>query len=108
MQENCTDITWYNATVGFPQHNLDMLTGAGQWAGLAAQITYNPAVYAQIPAMAFKGWKALPNKGAGEQLRFFEEPQNLILSLLTTCYHLRGCILGGCGHSYASHKTIGL
>ena len=48
MQENCKNTTLSNATAGFPQHNLDMLTGAGQYACLAAQITYDPAVYAQL------------------------------------------------------------
>ena len=32
MQENCKNTTLSNATAGFPQHNLDMLTGAGQYA----------------------------------------------------------------------------
>ena len=67
-KENCTDTTWHNTAVGFPQCNLDMLTGAGQYVGLAAQITYDPTVYAQIAVAAIKVWKALPNKGAGEQL----------------------------------------
>lgn len=60
--------TWHNAAAGFPQRNLDMLTGAGQYVGLATQINYDPAVYAQIAAVAIKAWKALPNKGAREQL----------------------------------------
>lgn len=47
-------------------HNLDVLTGAEQHEGLAAQIAFDPAVYAQIAAVEM--WKVLPNKGAGEQL----------------------------------------
>ena len=35
MQENCKKTTRNNAIAGFPQHNLDMLTGKGQYAGLA-------------------------------------------------------------------------
>lgn len=46
--------TQNNAIVDFPQQNLDMLTGKGQYAGLAAQITYDPAIYAQIAAAAIK------------------------------------------------------
>ena len=45
-----------------------MLTGDGQYAGLAAQTVYDPAIYAQIAAVAIKVWKTLPNKGASEQL----------------------------------------
>ena len=85
MHENCTNTSLHNTIVGFPQCNLDMLTGAGQYAGLAAQIAYGPAVYAQIAAAAGKAWKTLPNKGAGEQQknRFFKGLHNLISSLLT-------------------------
>ena len=57
-----------NATAGFPQHNLDVLTGAGQSAGLAAQVAYGPTVYSQTAAMDIKAWKTLPNNGAGEEL----------------------------------------
>lgn len=59
IQGNCSNTSLHNTTVGFPQCNLDMLTGAGQYAGLAAQITYDPAVCAQIAAVAVKAGKAL-------------------------------------------------
>ena len=68
MQENCKKTTGKNAEEGFPQHNLDMLTGKGQYAGLATQIAYDPVIYAQIAAAAIKAWKTLPNKRAREQL----------------------------------------
>ncbi|KAL6033486.1 hypothetical protein STEG23_016303 [Scotinomys teguina] len=45
-----------------------MLFGQGQYATIAAQINYDPAVYAQIGAAAVRAWKALPNKAAGDQL----------------------------------------
>ena len=41
MEENCADTAWCNAATGFPQCNLDMLTGAGQYVGLAAQVAYD-------------------------------------------------------------------
>lgn len=57
---------------------------------LAAQIAYDPAVYSRIAATAVKIWKALPNKGAGEQLS-----KTLILSLLNLILlQLRGHISG--------------
>ena len=68
MQKNCKKTAQNNAIACFPQHNLDILTGEGHYAGLAAQIAYDPAIYAQIAAVAIKAWKTLPNKGAGEQL----------------------------------------
>lgn len=57
-----------NAEAGFPQNNLDKLMGEGQYAGLEAQIAYDPAIYAQIAAAAIKAWKTLPNKESREQL----------------------------------------
>lgn len=67
-QEQCAQLARLNAQAGFPQRNLEMLTGAGQYAALPAQIQYDPAVYAQISAAAIKAWKALPTKAAGKQL----------------------------------------
>ena len=52
MQENCKKTAWNNVIAGLPQHNLDMLTGKGQYAGLAAQSACDPAIYAQIDVMA--------------------------------------------------------
>lgn len=68
MQENCKKTADKNAEAGFPQNNLDKLTGEGQYASLEAQIAYDPAIYAQIAAAAVKAWKTLPNKGSREQL----------------------------------------
>ncbi|XP_032755597.1 endogenous retrovirus group K member 6 Gag polyprotein-like [Rattus rattus] len=68
FQEQCTQLARLNAQAGFPQRDLEMLTGTGQYATLPAQIQYDPAVYAQISTAAVKAWKALPNKAAGEQL----------------------------------------
>ncbi|KAL6088972.1 hypothetical protein STEG23_021129 [Scotinomys teguina] len=45
-----------------------MLFGQGQYATIATQINYDPAVYAQIGASAVQAWKTLPNKVAGDQL----------------------------------------
>lgn len=50
IQENCTDTAWQNAIAGSAQCNLNMLTSAGEYVGLAAQITYDLTVYAQIAA----------------------------------------------------------
>ena len=42
-----------------------------------------------------KNCKTLPNKGAGEELsKSFKDLQNLILSLLTTCYSWEVAFLG--------------
>lgn len=49
MRDNCKNTTGSHAPVSFPQQTLDLLTGTGQYAGLAAQITYDPAVCAQLP-----------------------------------------------------------
>lgn len=68
FQEQCAQLARTNAQAGFPQRNLEMLTGAGQYAALPAQTQYDPAVYAQISRAAVKAWKALPNKAVGEQL----------------------------------------
>ncbi|KAL6092690.1 hypothetical protein STEG23_012346 [Scotinomys teguina] len=45
-----------------------MLFGQGQNATIAAQINYDPVVYARIGAAAVRAWKALPKKAAGDQL----------------------------------------
>ncbi|KAL6031335.1 hypothetical protein STEG23_011943 [Scotinomys teguina] len=66
--EQCSQTACMNAQAGFPQRTLDMLFGQGQYATIAAQINYDPAVYAQIGAAAVRAWKALPNKAAGDQL----------------------------------------
>lgn len=68
FQEQCAQLARLNAQAGFPQRNVEMLTGTGQYAALPAQNQYDPAVYAQISTAAVKAWKALPNKAAGEQL----------------------------------------
>ena len=54
MQKFYKETTWNNAIAGFPQHNLNMLTAKGQYAGFTAQTAYDPAVYAQIAAVATK------------------------------------------------------
>ena len=54
MQKYYKETVWHNATTGFPQHNLDMLLGEGQYSDPAAQNTYDPAVYAQIAVAAIK------------------------------------------------------
>ena len=92
-QENCADTAWLNAAVGFPQCNFDMSTGAGQYASLAAQITYDPAVYDQIAVAAVKAWKALPNKGAGEQLsKVLQGPSEPYPEFVHRLLQLGGCI----------------
>lgn len=54
MQENCKNTALSDVTTGFPQRNLDMLTGAEWYAGLEAQNAYDPAIYAQIATVAIK------------------------------------------------------
>ena len=87
--QDCAD------AVGFPHHNLGMLTGAGKYMGLATQISYDPAVYPQIaaeqPVMLY-----LTKEQGNSFLRSFEDPQNLILSLLTTCYNWGVAVLELC------------
>lgn len=45
-----------------------MLIRARAYTGNAAEITYDPAVYAQMTMAAICAWKALSNTTAGEQL----------------------------------------
>ena len=61
----CLQMAKLNAQVGQAQYSLDMLTGAGAYAGLANQIVLDPMVYLQMAAAATKAWKALPNKAMG-------------------------------------------
>ncbi|KAL6037286.1 hypothetical protein STEG23_015159 [Scotinomys teguina] len=68
FQELCQQIANQNAATSFLGQNLDMLTGAGQYADLGAQIQYDPEAYAQISVAARRAWKALPNKASGEQV----------------------------------------
>ena len=94
MQKNCINTTLCNVTAGFPQHTFDMLTGAGQSASLAAQIAYDPAVYAQIAAMDVKAWKTLPKEQGSNCLRSLKDFQNLILNLFTAYYSWEVAIWG--------------
>ncbi|KAL6041089.1 hypothetical protein STEG23_008929 [Scotinomys teguina] len=72
-----------------------MLTGAGQYADLAAQIRYDPAVYAQISAVAMRAWKALPNKASGEQLsKVIQGPSDPFSEFLDRLLQLAGKIFG--------------
>ncbi|KAL6080778.1 hypothetical protein STEG23_031714 [Scotinomys teguina] len=66
--EQCSQTAHMNAQGEFPQRTLDMLFGQGQYATIAAQVNYDPAVYAQIGAAAVRAWKALSNKVAGDKL----------------------------------------
>ncbi|KAL6065814.1 hypothetical protein STEG23_019519, partial [Scotinomys teguina] len=72
-----------------------MLFGQGQYATIAAQINYDPAVHAQIGAAVVRAWKALPNKAAGDQLskvvQGFSEPYSEFVSHLI---QLAGKIFG--------------
>ncbi|KAL6062854.1 hypothetical protein STEG23_027490 [Scotinomys teguina] len=87
FREICQQIANQNATAGFPGRNLDMLTGTGKYADLAAQIWYDPTVYAQISATSTRAWKALPNKPRGSnRLKLFKGRQNLFQSLWTAYF----------------------
>lgn len=78
-----------------PQRNLEMLTGAGQYVALPAQIQYDPAVYAQISSAAVKAWKALPNKAAGEQLsKMTQGPSEPFQEFVARLLQLAGKLLG--------------
>ncbi|KAM4798720.1 endogenous retrovirus group K member 5 Gag polyprotein-like [Urocitellus parryii] len=59
-QERCRELAHINQDARFPQRNLEMLTGSGQYASLNQQINYDPGVYAQIATAAIHAWKALP------------------------------------------------
>ncbi|KAL6030583.1 hypothetical protein STEG23_036540 [Scotinomys teguina] len=72
-----------------------MLIGAGQYADLAAQIQYDPAVYAQISAAAMRAWKALPNKASGEQLsKVIQGPSEPFSEFVDHLLQLAGKIFG--------------
>ncbi|KAL6040765.1 hypothetical protein STEG23_017473, partial [Scotinomys teguina] len=95
FQELCQQIANQNAAAGFPGRNLDMLTGTGQYADLAAQIQYDPAVYAQIIAAAMRAWKALPNKASGEQLsKVIQRPSEPFSEFVDRLLQLAGKIFG--------------
>ncbi|KAL6047815.1 hypothetical protein STEG23_034637, partial [Scotinomys teguina] len=72
-----------------------MLTGAGQYADLAAQIRYDPAAYAQISVAATRAWKALPNKASGEQLsKVIQGPSEPFSEFVDRLLQLPGKIFG--------------
>ncbi|KAL6084421.1 hypothetical protein STEG23_030680 [Scotinomys teguina] len=93
--EQCSQTVCMNAQAGFPQRTLDMLLGQGQYATIAAQVNYDPAVYAQIGAAVIPSWKACPNKAAGDQLskvvQVSSEPDSEFVSCLM---QLAGKIFG--------------
>lgn len=95
FHEHCQATAARNAAAGFPQRNLDMLTGAGQYNTLAAQITYDPAVYAQIATAAVRAWKNLPNKGAGDQLsKVMQGPSEPFSEFVDRLLQLAGKLFG--------------
>ncbi|KAL6042718.1 hypothetical protein STEG23_024390 [Scotinomys teguina] len=107
FQELCQQIANHNAAAGFPGRNLDMLTGAGQYADLAAQIRYDPAVYAQISAAAMRAWKALPNKASGEQLsKVIQGPSEPFSEFVDRLLQLAGKIFGNADQAMSIVKQL--
>ncbi|KAL6042717.1 hypothetical protein STEG23_024389, partial [Scotinomys teguina] len=93
--EQCSQTACMNAQAGFPQRTLDMLFGQGQYATIATQINYDPAVYAQIGAAAVRAWKALPNKAAGDQLsKVVQGSSELYSEFVSHLMQLAGKIFG--------------
>lgn len=94
-QELCIQMAQNNAAAGFPDRNLEMLTGTGAYATLGRQILYHPAVYAQISAAAGRAWKALPNKAAGDQLsKILQGPSEPFSEFVDRLLQLVGRIFG--------------
>eukprot|EP00073_Rattus_norvegicus_P055330 XP_017457820.1 PREDICTED: endogenous retrovirus group K member 6 Gag polyprotein-like [Rattus norvegicus] len=94
-QEQCVQLARLNAQAGFPQRNLEMLTGAGQYAALQAQIQYDPAVNAQISTAAVIAWKALPNNADGEQLsKVIQGPSEPFHEFVDRLLQLTGKLFG--------------
>ncbi|KAL6032154.1 hypothetical protein STEG23_025093 [Scotinomys teguina] len=84
-----------------------MLTGAGQYADLAAQIRYDPAVYAQISAVAMRAWKALPNKASGEQLsKVIQGPSDPFSEFVDRLLQLAGKIFGNADQAMPIVKQL--
>lgn len=82
FQEQCRLTLNRNAAAGFPAHNIDMSTRAGQNAPLTAQIVYDPAVYAQIAVAASGVGKPCLTRLQGIScLKSFRDLQNLSLNL---------------------------
>ncbi|KAL6082841.1 hypothetical protein STEG23_030393 [Scotinomys teguina] len=107
FQELCQQIANQNAAAGFPGRNLDMLIGAGQYANLAAQIRYDPTVYAQISAAAMRAWKALPNKASGEQLsKVIQGPSEPFSEFVDHLLQLAGKIFGNADQAMPIVKQL--
>lgn len=95
FQEQCVQLARLNVQAGFPQRNLEMLTGTGQYAALPAEIQYDPAVYGQISTAAVRAWKALPNKAAGEQLsKVVQGPSEPFQEFVDRLLQLAGRLFG--------------
>ncbi|KAL6084080.1 hypothetical protein STEG23_022548 [Scotinomys teguina] len=72
-----------------------MLFGQGQYANIATQINYDPAVYAQIGAAAVQAWTALHNTAAGDQLSKVVQGSSEPFSKFVSCLmQLAGKIFG--------------
>ena len=53
-QEASLEMACSNSAAGFPQRNVEVLIGEGNYEGIQQQIIYDPGVYAQIAAAATK------------------------------------------------------
>lgn len=52
-----------NAVVGFPQRDVSMLMGEGNYMTIQAQIQYDLGVIAEITSAALKVWRTIPGTG---------------------------------------------
>ncbi|RWS02331.1 endogenous retrovirus group K member 5 Gag polyprotein-like isoform X1 [Leptotrombidium deliense] len=52
-----------NAAAGFPQRDVNMLMGEGNYMTIQAQIQYDPGTIAQITSAALKAWRTIPGTG---------------------------------------------
>lgn len=93
-QEKCIQIAHLKAQAGFPERNLDMLTGSGGYTALAAQLVYDPGVYAQIATATIQSGKALPNKAVGDQLSLVQGPFEVYHDFVSRLLQLAGKLFG--------------
>lgn len=74
-----------------------MLTGAGAYAGLEAQIGYDPGVYAQIATAAVQAWKVLSSKAAGDQV--LQGPSEPFQDFASQLLQVAGKLFGDANHA---------
>lgn len=89
-QDECTITARRNAQAGFPDRNVEMLTGEGTYSDTQNQLLYEPGQYAQIAAAARRAWRSIAASGElqGQLSKIIQghnEPYSAFVDRLIVC-----------------------